>query len=109
MGGLTGGRPPRLKVPRPLLYPIAVAAEAWGRLAGREPLTTMDGVRMAKKRMFFSSAKALRELGYQPRPAAQGLADAIAWFSAAAHLLSPSLSSPPPLHFPPRFYSHLHV
>ena len=41
---------------------------------------------MAKKRMFFSSAKAREKLGYAPRPARQALADAIAWFSAEGRL-----------------------
>jgi dihydroflavonol-4-reductase len=41
---------------------------------------TVDGVRMAKKRMFFSSEKAKRDLGYDPRPAGEGLRDAVEWF-----------------------------
>ncbi|MBI1776121.1 MAG: NAD-dependent epimerase/dehydratase family protein [Proteobacteria bacterium] len=83
---LTGGRPPFLRLPRPTLFPIAVVAEAWARISGREPFVTLDGLRMAKKRMFFSSAKAVDELGYAPRPARQGLADAIAWFREAGYL-----------------------
>jgi len=43
-------------------------------------LLTVDGVRMAKKRMFFSSEKAKRELGYKPRPAREALHDAVQWF-----------------------------
>jgi dihydroflavonol-4-reductase len=83
---LTGGRPPLCRIPRRLLYPVAAAAEAWGRLTGREPLTTLDGLRMAKKRMFFSSAKAIAALGYKPRPAGEGLAAAIGWFREAGYL-----------------------
>jgi dihydroflavonol-4-reductase len=83
---LTGGRPPVCRVPRTLLYPVALIAEAWGRATGREPMTTLDGLKMAKKRMFFSSAKAKAALGYQPRPAVEGLADAIAWFRGAGLL-----------------------
>jgi dihydroflavonol-4-reductase len=83
---LCGRRPPGLRIPRRALYPVALFAEVWGRLSGREPLTTLDGLRMARKRMFFSSAKAKDELGYAPRPAAEGLADAIAWFRAQGYL-----------------------
>ncbi len=42
------------------------------RVTGREPFTTLDGVRMSRKKMYFSSAKAERELGYRPRPARRG-------------------------------------
>jgi dihydroflavonol-4-reductase len=75
------GRPaPKVKLPRLPLYPLAWGAEVYARMTGREPLLTLDGLRMAKKKMFFSSAKAERLLGYRPRPAQQAIADAIAWF-----------------------------
>jgi dihydroflavonol-4-reductase len=41
---------------------------------------------MSRKKMYFSSAKALRELGYVPRPAQEAIADAIAWFDANGYL-----------------------
>lgn len=80
IASLTGHRPPKLRLPHNLILPIAAGAELWARLTGAEPFATIDGVRMAKKRMFFSSAKAMRELGYAPRPAIEALADAVAWF-----------------------------
>jgi len=80
---LVGRRPPRLKLPVAAIWPIALAAEAWGRTTGREPFVTCDGLRMARKHMFFSAAKAERELGFRARPAAEGLAEAVAWFRAA--------------------------
>jgi len=80
---LTGRRPPTRRVPIAAVWPIAMAAEGFGRLTGREPFVTLDGLRMARHKMFFSSAKARRELGYDPRPADAGLADAIAWFRQA--------------------------
>jgi len=43
-------------------------------------MLTKDGARMAKKFMFFSSAKAKAELGYSPRPATEALVDAAKWF-----------------------------
>jgi dihydroflavonol-4-reductase len=81
------GRPsPRLKLPRGPLYPLAAASEAIAWATGREPLLTLDGLRMSKRRMFFTSAKAQRELGYRARPHIEGLRDAIDWFRKAGYL-----------------------
>ena len=65
---------------------LAGLAEGWARLSGGTPFATVDELRMAKKRMFFSSAKAVAELGYRPRPARQAIADAIDWFRLAGYL-----------------------
>jgi dihydroflavonol-4-reductase len=80
-----GRRPPTIRLPRIPLFPLAVAAEAWGRLAGKEPLLTVDGLKMAKWRMWFSSEKAERDLGYCHRPAGEAITDAIAWFRDAGY------------------------
>jgi dihydroflavonol-4-reductase len=85
---LTGRRPPSVRLPRLPLFPLAVAAEAWSRLTGAEPFVTVDGLRMARWRMFFSSAKAEAELGYRHRPADLALADAVAWFRANGQVRS---------------------
>lgn len=77
-----GRTPPRIKLARELLWPLALACEGLAALTGREPLVTRDHLRMARKLMFFSSAKAEVELGYRPRPAAIAIADAITWFRA---------------------------
>ena len=78
---LTGRKPPRFRIPHNLVLPIAALAEAWSSLTnGGEPFVTLDGIRMAKKKMFFTSAKAERDLGYQPRPATEALRDAVEWF-----------------------------
>jgi dihydroflavonol-4-reductase len=74
------GRRDPVRVPRAPLYPFAAAAEGWARLSGREPLLTRDALRMAARRMFFSSAKAERELGYAARPWTEGVDDALGWF-----------------------------
>ncbi len=75
-----GRRPPRVRLPRRALYPLAYCVEGWARaVSRREPLFTVDGLRMAGKLMYFSSAKARRELGYAPRPGAEALRDAVAW------------------------------
>jgi dihydroflavonol-4-reductase len=83
---LVGRRPPRLCVPRPILFPVALAAEALAHLSGREPLATLDGVRMARYRMFFTARKAESELGFQARSYVEGLEDAVRWFRAAGYL-----------------------
>jgi dihydroflavonol-4-reductase len=83
---VTGRRPPRLKIPRRAVLPIAAGAEALARLTGREPFVTVDGIKMSKKTMFFSSARAVRELQYAPRPAWQAIGDAVAWFAANGYL-----------------------
>jgi len=78
---ITGGKPPRVKIPTGAVLPFAYMAEAWARVSGvKEPFATVDGLRMAKKKMFFSHAKADRELGHAPGPAEQALSDAVQWF-----------------------------
>ncbi len=74
-------KPPRVRLPHGLVMPLAHAAEAWARLSGaKDPMLTRDGVKMARKYMFFSSAKAEKKLGYRPRPADEALRDAVKWF-----------------------------
>jgi dihydroflavonol-4-reductase len=72
-------KPPRIRLPTGVVFPIAYVAEAVARVTGRPGRITLEGVRMARKRMFFSSDKARRELGYAWRPPAEALRDAIAW------------------------------
>jgi len=78
------GRPTarRARLSRSLLWPVAVGAEAVARAFGTEPRVTREMLAMARKRMYFSHAKAAAELGYAPRPARQAVADAVAWFRA---------------------------
>jgi dihydroflavonol-4-reductase len=81
-----GRRPPRLKVPYSIAFAAAAFGTAMANITGREPFTTLDGVRMSRKKMYFSSEKATRELGYQPRPARDAIADAVGWFAANGYL-----------------------
>ncbi len=82
----TGRVPPRLRLPRRLIFPIAYGAEAIARFTGREPFVTTTGLRLAKDRMFFTSAKAERELGYRARPYIEAIAEATAWFRQHGYL-----------------------
>jgi dihydroflavonol-4-reductase len=77
---------PTVKLPRELIFPLACGAEAFGYLTGKEPFVTIDALRMAKKKMFFSSAKAESKLGYTCRPAQVAIADAFAWFQNKGYL-----------------------
>ncbi len=81
-----GRSPPKLRLPRALIFPIAYCAEAMAHFTGREPFVTTTGLKLAKDRMFFTSAKAERELGYRARPYGEAIADAIAWFRASGYL-----------------------
>jgi dihydroflavonol-4-reductase len=83
---LVGRKPPRLRIPRQAIYPFAYGAERLARFTGRPPFATVDGLRMARYKMFFDDAKARRELGYTSRPYGQGLADAVDWFRNAGYL-----------------------
>ncbi len=77
---LVGRKPPSVRLPSAVVMPIAYIAEAVARITGQSTRVTVEGVRMARKRMFFSSAKAVSELGYAWRPPREAFVDAIGWF-----------------------------
>jgi len=80
---LVGRKPPSVKLPIAPLFPIAAVAELGGMLTGKEPFVTLDSLRMARHRMFYSSARAQVELGYHARPYLEALRDAVDWFRDA--------------------------
>lgn len=80
---IAGRRPPTVELPVAPLFPLAWLAELGGRITGREPFLTLDSLRMARHHMFYTSAKAERELGYAARPYAEALEDAVQWFRGA--------------------------
>ena len=75
-------RPPSLRLPEAVVWPAAYAMEKLANLTGIAPMMTRDHLKMARKKMFYSSAKASAELGYQPRPVRLAVEDAVAWFRA---------------------------
>jgi dihydroflavonol-4-reductase len=81
IASLVGRRPPRIRLPRGAVLPVAYIAEFAARIRGSavEPLVTVDGIKMSKKFMFFSSEKAKKAIGYAPRPGREALADAVEW------------------------------
>ena len=87
---LTGIRAPRFRVPYALAWAAAAAMEGVATLTRRPPPVPLTAVRMAKKRMFFSSAKAIRELGLPQTPPEVALADAVEWFVARGYAPRPA-------------------
>ena len=80
---ISGGKPPRVRIPHWLALLIARINEAAVRSLGRgTPKVSIDSVRMSQKHMYFSHAKAEAQLGYSPRPALEAIRDAIDWFVA---------------------------
>jgi dihydroflavonol-4-reductase len=77
---LVGREAPRIRLPHTAVLPVAYVSEIFGKIMGRTPRITLEGVRMARKRMFFSSEKAVRELGYQWRAPTKAFEDALLWF-----------------------------
>jgi dihydroflavonol-4-reductase len=80
---VAGRRPPAIRLREAWLWPVAAGMEAFARLTGIAPMMTRDVLKMARWKMFFSSDKAIAELGYAPRPARQAVEDAVTWFRAS--------------------------
>lgn len=82
LAAITGRPAPTLKLPYAVAYAAGVVTTAWAKVSGRPPRAPLDAVRMARKKMFVSHAKAWRELGYDPGPVDQALSRAVQWFRA---------------------------
>jgi dihydroflavonol-4-reductase len=92
MSAITGLPSPTMKVPHAVAMAFAFFDENFtGKLLGKEPRATVEAVRMGKKMMFASSAKAERELGFKVLPVYAALRAAIEWFTE--HDYAPSSSS----------------
>ena len=75
------GRPaPSVKLPYAVAYATGLITTAWANLTGKPPLAPLEGVKMARKKMFVSHAKATQELGYTPGSVDQALQRAVYWF-----------------------------
>jgi dihydroflavonol-4-reductase len=86
MSAITGIPSPSLRVPHSIAMAFAFFDEmVTGRLRGREPRATVEAVRMGRKKMFASSAKAVRELGFRIVPVYTALRAAIDWFRAQGY------------------------
>ena len=80
IAALVGRKPPAIRLPYAAILPVAYLAEGFARVSGRSGRLTLEGLRMSRKRMYFSSAKAVRELGYHWRPSLEAFEDAVRWF-----------------------------
>ncbi len=82
VASVAGRRPPSIQLPEAVVWPAAAAMEWFAQLTGVPPMMTRDHLKMARKKMFYSSAKAMSELGYSPRPVRRAVEDAVAWFKS---------------------------
>ena len=82
LAAITGRPAPTLQLPYAVAYAAGVVSTAWARVSGKSPRAPLDAVRMARRKMFVSHAKAARELGYDPGPPQRALARAVEWFRA---------------------------
>ena len=93
LAGITGLPSPKHKVPHAVAMAFAFFDETiTGKLRGKEPRATVEAVRMGKKMMFASSAKAERELGWRVLPVDEALRAACAWFVAKGYAPAPPKS-----------------
>jgi dihydroflavonol-4-reductase len=79
---VAGRKPPTIELPEAVVWPAAWVMEMLARLFGIPPMMTRDHIKMARHKMFYSSAKAMNELGFAPRPVRTAIEDAVAWFRA---------------------------
>jgi dihydroflavonol-4-reductase len=86
---ISGLRPPRFRIPYPVAWLAAAGMEGAARLTRGTPAVPLTAVRMARKRMYFSPAKAVHELGLPQTDPRQALADAVAWFVAHGYVRLP--------------------
>jgi dihydroflavonol-4-reductase len=85
---ITGRDGPKIRIPHGVVLPIAYLVEAWARLTGGDdPFISVDGAKLARKKMFFLGDKARRELNYSTRSSRQAFRDAVAWFRAEGYLV----------------------
>lgn len=87
LGEISGLPSPKVKLPYVFAFATGIVDEAiTGRLLHREPRATVDSVRMGKKKMFASCAKAERELGWKIVPVEAALRRAVEWFQANGYV-----------------------
>jgi dihydroflavonol-4-reductase len=80
LAAISGLRAPRWKIPHAVAYAAAGIDAVFSSLVGREPQIPLEGVRMARHKMFVDASKAERELGFTPGPIAAALQRAVAWY-----------------------------
>ena len=86
LAAISGGKAPRWRIPYAVAYAAGLASTGWANLTGQEPRAPIDGVKMARKKMFVSLDKAKRDLGFNPRPVDGALKRAVDWFRANGYV-----------------------
>jgi dihydroflavonol-4-reductase len=79
---ITGRKAPSIRIPYAAAYAVGVLNSGLSRVTGKPPRAPLDGVKMARKKMFVTHDKASRELGFQPSDVEGALQRAVAWFRA---------------------------
>lgn len=81
VASVAGMRAPTVRVPHAVAYVAGALSTWWADLVThREPGISLESVRMSRRRMFFSAAKAVRELGLLQSPIERAISDAVSWF-----------------------------
>ena len=86
LAGISGKKAPRLRIPYVVAYVAGVVSTGWANVTGRPPRAPLDAVKMARKKMWVSSDKARRELGFNPAPVDGALRRAVDWFRANGYV-----------------------
>lgn len=87
LGELTGRAAPRVRIPQLVAELIGhLDTFVRGKLLGVEPRVPIEGVKMARKKMYFDSARAATELGFEPTPVREALARAVDWFGSHGYV-----------------------
>lgn len=83
---ITGLPAPGMKIPHGLALGVAYVNSAFSRLVGKEPGIPVEGVKIARHKMFVDASRARRELGFQPGPVAAALERAVRWYQANGYV-----------------------
>jgi dihydroflavonol-4-reductase len=88
LAAITGRAAPRIRLPYAVAYAAGLASTAWARISRRPPRVPLDGVRMARKKMWVSHRKAVNELGFGPGAVDGALRRAAEWFQAHGYCVA---------------------
>jgi dihydroflavonol-4-reductase len=83
---ITGLPSPGMKIPHGVALGVAYVESAFSRLIGKEPGIPVEGVKIARHKMFVDALRARRELGFQPGPVAAALERAVRWYQANGYV-----------------------
>jgi dihydroflavonol-4-reductase len=86
LANISGIPAPRVRIPYVLAYAAGIAGTGWAYVSGRAPRVPLNGVRMARKKMWVSHQKAASELGFAPGTAGAALRKAVEWFRATGYV-----------------------